>query len=80
MLLDVSHHQDLAFVASSSATCSSCSASETAKAAAPPVPEWAQNIQTIELPFEALAKMQELAEAAPRPSARLRAAAKRHSR
>lgn len=81
MLLEASFQHEIAAVAHSSATHSSCSAGETVKVAAPPVViEWAKNIQKIELPAEALAKMQELAEAAPRPSARLRAAAKRHSR
>lgn len=42
--------------------------------------EWAQNPQKIELPPEALAKMQALTEAAPAPSTRLRAAAKRHGK
>ena len=42
--------------------------------------EWAQKPEKIELPAEALAKMQELAEAAPAPSPRLRAAANRHGR
>jgi hypothetical protein len=42
--------------------------------------EWAQKPERIELPAEARAKMQELAEATPAPSPRLRAAAKRHGR
>jgi hypothetical protein len=40
--------------------------------------EWAMQPEAIELPPEALAKMHELANAAPQPSSRLRAAAKRH--
>lgn len=39
--------------------------------------EWAKNIQTIELPFEALVTMQELLDAPQRPSRRLIAAARR---
>lgn len=39
--------------------------------------EWALSSEKLDLPPEALAKMNELAEAAPRPSPRLRAAAKR---
>lgn len=39
--------------------------------------EWAQNVQTIELSEEALAKMLELIEASPRPGVRLREAANR---
>jgi uncharacterized protein (DUF1778 family) len=39
--------------------------------------EWAQNVQTIELPVEALVLMHELVDAPPRPSARLLEAAKR---
>lgn len=65
-------------IAQFGATHSSCSANETGQVAARPYIEWAQNIQKIELPFEALAKMYELAESAPQPSARLRAAAKRY--
>jgi hypothetical protein len=42
--------------------------------------EWAQRREKLTLPAGALAKMQELAEAAPRPSPRLRAAAKRHGK
>jgi hypothetical protein len=42
--------------------------------------EWAQKSEKIELPAESLAKMHALAEAAPAPSPRLRAAAKRHGR
>jgi hypothetical protein len=80
MLLESNFQHEIAAVAHSSATHSSCSAGETGQVAAPPVIEWARNIQKIELPFEALAKMQELAESAPQPSARLRAAAKRYSR
>lgn len=60
-----------------SATHSSCSASETGQVAVPPVIEWAQNIQTLELSPEALAKVHELLEAPPRPCTGLRAAAKR---
>lgn len=40
--------------------------------------EWALHSEKLELPAEALAKMQALADAAPAPSPRLRAAAKRH--
>src|SRR6185369_2040571 len=40
--------------------------------------EWALQPEKLELPAEALAKMHELVEAAPQPSPRLRAAAKRH--
>ena len=40
--------------------------------------EWAMTPQKLDLPTEALGKMQKLAEDAPAPSARLRAAAKRH--
>jgi hypothetical protein len=39
--------------------------------------EWALSSEKVELPPEALAKMTELAEAAPQPGPRLRAAAKR---
>jgi uncharacterized protein (DUF1778 family) len=42
--------------------------------------ECAQNVQTIELPVEALVKMHELADAPPPPSARLREAARRYGR
>lgn len=42
--------------------------------------EWAQRSEKLELPAEGLAKMKALAEAAPQPSPRLRAAAKRHAR
>lgn len=42
--------------------------------------EWAQRPVKLELPAEALAKMKALAEAAPQPSPRLRAAAKRRAR
>ncbi|MBI4821694.1 MAG: hypothetical protein HY791_35870 [Deltaproteobacteria bacterium] len=42
--------------------------------------EWALKPEKVELPPEALAKMQELSEAAPAPSPRLRAAAKRRAR
>lgn len=42
--------------------------------------EWALRPQKIELPAEALANMQARAEAAPAPSPRLRAAAKRHGK
>lgn len=66
-----------ATVTQSSATYSSCSTGETAKATVLPVIEWAQNIQTLELSPEALAKVYELLEAPPRPCTRLRAAAKR---
>ena len=40
--------------------------------------EWALKPELLELPDEAITKMRELAEAAPRASSRLRAAAKRH--
>ena len=40
--------------------------------------EWALQPQKLALPADAIAKMQALAEAAPRPGQRLRAAAKRH--
>jgi hypothetical protein len=40
--------------------------------------EWALKPEKLKLPSEALAKMQELVEAAPQPNSRLRAAAKRH--
>ncbi|MEY4580415.1 MAG: hypothetical protein RL701_5118 [Pseudomonadota bacterium] len=40
--------------------------------------EWAQKVETLQLPADALAKMQALTEATPEPSPRLRAAAKRH--
>mgnify|MGYP002147992563 CR=1 FL=1 len=66
-----------AAVAQSSAPFSSCSTGETTKATAPAVMEWAQNIQTLELSPEALAKVHELLEAPPRPCARLHAAARR---
>jgi hypothetical protein len=39
--------------------------------------EWALSSEKLDLPPEALAKMTELAEASPRPSPRLKAAAKR---
>jgi hypothetical protein len=39
--------------------------------------EWALSHQKLDLPVDALAKMKELAEAAPQPSPRLRSAAKR---
>ena len=39
--------------------------------------EWALSSEKLDLPAEALAKMSELTEAAPRPGPRLRAAAKR---
>jgi hypothetical protein len=42
--------------------------------------EWALSPEKLELSAEALAKMHELAEAAPKPSPRLRVAAKRHGR
>lgn len=42
--------------------------------------EWAMKPEKIRLPSEALAKMHEIVDAPPRPSARLRAAAKRHKR
>ena len=42
--------------------------------------EWAQRPQKLELSAETVAKMRELADAAPRPRARLRAAAKRHGK
>ncbi|MBX3192594.1 MAG: hypothetical protein KF819_36755 [Labilithrix sp.] len=42
--------------------------------------EWAQRPEKLELPSEALAKMKALVEAAPQPSPRLRAAAKRRAR
>lgn len=79
MLLDANFQHEIAAAAQTSATfSSSCSSSETVNVAVTPAIEWAQNIQRIELPFEALAKMYELAESAPQPSARLRAAAKRY--
>ncbi len=40
--------------------------------------EWTLFPEKLDLPAEALARMNELAEAAPQPSPRLRAAAKRH--
>ena len=40
--------------------------------------EWTQNPQKLELPPEALGKMQELLETPPPPNERLRAAVKRH--
>ena len=40
--------------------------------------EWALTPEKIELSADALAKMHELVDAAPKPSSRLRAAAKRH--
>jgi hypothetical protein len=40
--------------------------------------EWALQPQKLALPADAIAKMHALAEAAPRPGQRLRAAAKRH--
>jgi hypothetical protein len=42
--------------------------------------EWAMRPEKVDLPAEALAQMQELVKAPPKPGARLRAAAKRHSR
>lgn len=42
--------------------------------------EWALKPEKVKLPADALAKMQALAEAPPPPSARLRGAAKRHSK
>ncbi|MGI5865524.1 MAG: hypothetical protein ACOX6T_26170 [Myxococcales bacterium] len=42
--------------------------------------EWALKSEKMELPPEAIAKMQSLSEAAPAPGARLRAAAKRHGK
>jgi hypothetical protein len=39
--------------------------------------EWALSTEKLDLPVEALAKMNQLAESAPKPSARFRAAAKR---
>lgn len=42
--------------------------------------EWAQEPQSLTLPAEAVAKMQELTEAPPKAGFRLRAAAKRHQR
>jgi hypothetical protein len=42
--------------------------------------EWALKSEKMELPPEALARMQSLAEATPAPGARLRAAAKRHGK
>jgi hypothetical protein len=42
--------------------------------------EWAQSPQKIQLPSDAVAKLHAVAEAAPVPSSRLRAAAKRHGR
>ena len=42
--------------------------------------EWALRPEKLQLPAEALAKMQERVEAAPQPSPRLRAAAKRHGK
>jgi hypothetical protein len=42
--------------------------------------EWALSPQKLDLPVEALAKMNALIEAAPKPGQRLRAAAKRHGR
>ncbi|MCL2726250.1 MAG: hypothetical protein FWD69_17650 [Polyangiaceae bacterium] len=42
--------------------------------------EWTQNPKKLELPAEVLAKMQAMTEAAPAPSPRLRAAARRHNK
>ena len=42
--------------------------------------EWAQRSEKLELPQAALTKMQELVDAAPKPGARLRAAAKRRAK
>ncbi len=42
--------------------------------------EWTMRPEKIDLPAKALARMQELVKAPPKPGARLRAAAKRHSR
>jgi hypothetical protein len=42
--------------------------------------EWAMRPEKLRLPSQALAKMQEIVEAPPRPSARLKTAAKRHKR
>ncbi len=42
--------------------------------------EWALSSEKLELPEAALKKMQELVDAPPKPSERLRAAAKRHGR
>jgi hypothetical protein len=42
--------------------------------------EWAMRPEKVDLPLKALARMQELVEAPPKPSGRLRAAAKRHAR
>jgi Protein of unknown function (DUF1778) len=55
-----------------SAVASACDNAEPAMSI-----EWAQNVQTIELSEEALAKVLELIEAPPRPCVRLREAAKR---
>jgi hypothetical protein len=42
--------------------------------------EWAQKPEKLELSAAAVAKMQQMAESAPPPSPRLRAAAKRHAK
>lgn len=42
--------------------------------------EWALGSQKVKVPAKALSKMHELSECPPRPSPRLRAAAKRHTR
>lgn len=42
--------------------------------------EWAMRPEKLNLPAKALVRMQELVDAPPKPGARLRAAAKRHSR
>jgi len=42
--------------------------------------KWALSSQKVQVPANALSKMRQLAEASPRPSPRLRAAAKRHAR
>lgn len=43
-------------------------------------PEWAQTTETLELPPEAIEKMQQIIDSRPQPSERLRAAAKRQWR
>ncbi len=42
--------------------------------------EWAMRPEKVDLPAKALVRMQELVEAPPKPGARLRSAAKRHSK
>lgn len=44
----------------------------------PEIPEWAQATESIELPPEALEKIQQIIDNPPEPSERMRAAAKRH--